>query len=77
MFRSLLEETVAEMKHQVALLRQREEKLSEQNRELQHTMLDLESKLEDMHDRNQTAIEVVMSIINLIFKIQNIHLQYI
>jgi hypothetical protein len=27
----------------------------EQNRELQHTMLDLESKLEEMHDRSQTA----------------------
>ena len=58
-YRTLLDQTVAELKHQVSLLRTRESKVMEQNRELQHTMLDLESKLEDMHDRSQTAIEMV------------------
>ncbi|KAK3104747.1 hypothetical protein FSP39_009250 [Pinctada imbricata] len=56
--RTLLDQTVAELKHQVSLLKTRETKLMEQNRELQHTMLDMESKLEDMHDRSQTAMEM-------------------
>lgn len=38
----------------------------EQNRELQHTMLDLESKLEEMHDRSQTAIEMVGITMNFV-----------
>lgn len=54
-----MDQTVTELKHQVSLLRTRETKVMEQNRELQHTMLDLEAKLEEMHDRSQTAIEMV------------------
>ena len=34
----------------------------EQNRELQHTILDLESKLEEVQDRSQTAFEMVRSL---------------
>jgi regulator of replication initiation timing len=64
--RTLLDQTVAELKHQVSLLRTRESKVMEQNRELQHTMLDLESKLEEMHDRSQTAIEMVGITINFV-----------
>lgn len=63
--RTLLDQTVSELKHQVSLLKQRESKVSEQNRELQHTILDLESKMEDMADRSQTAMEMVS--IHLIF----------
>ena len=43
-------------------MRQREAKVLEQNRELQHTILDLESKLEEVQDRSQTAFEMVRSL---------------
>lgn len=50
---------MAELKHQVSLLKSRESKVMDQNRELQHTMIDMETKLDDMHERNQTALEMV------------------
>ncbi|XP_062611225.1 girdin-like isoform X3 [Saccostrea cucullata] len=56
--RTLLDQTVAELKHQVSLLKSRESKVMDQNRELQHTMIDMETKLDDMHERNQTALDM-------------------
>ncbi|XP_056008813.1 myosin-2 heavy chain-like isoform X5 [Ostrea edulis] len=56
--RTLLDQTMAELKHQVSLLKSRESKVMDQNRELQHTMIDMETKLDDMHERNQTALEM-------------------
>ena len=50
--RTLLDQTVAELKHQVSLLKQRENKVSTENKELQHTILDLETRLSDIQDRN-------------------------
>lgn len=43
-------------------MRQREAKVLEHNRELQHTILDLETKLEEVQDRSQTAFEMVRSL---------------
>lgn len=60
--RSLLDQTVKELQQQVSMMRQRESKVLEQNRELQHTILDLESKLEEVQDRSQTAFEMVRSL---------------
>jgi len=57
--RNLLDQTVRELQQQVTMMRQRENKVMEQNRELQHNILDLESKLEEVQDRNQTAFEMV------------------
>ena len=57
--RNLLDQTVRELQQQVTMMRQRENKVLEQNRELQHNILDLESKLEEVQDRNQTAFEMV------------------
>lgn len=57
--RTLLDQTVSELKHQVSLLKSRESKVIDQNRELQHTMIDMETKLEDMQERNQTALDMV------------------
>lgn len=48
------------------MMRQRESKVLEHNRELQHTILDLESKLEEVQDRNQTAFEMVSSVCNCV-----------
>ena len=48
--RTLLDQTVAELKHQVALLKQRESKVTTENKELQHTILDLESRLNELKD---------------------------
>nr|XP_022337051.1 trichohyalin-like isoform X2 [Crassostrea virginica] len=56
--RTLLDQTVSELKHQVSLLKSRESKVIDQNRELQHTMIDMETKLEDMQERNQTALDM-------------------
>ncbi|XP_053379468.1 myosin-11-like isoform X3 [Mercenaria mercenaria] len=56
--RNLLDQTVRELQQQVSMMRQRESKVLEQNRELQHTILDLESKLEEVQDRSQTAFEM-------------------
>ena len=61
-FRSLLDQTVKELQQQVSMMRQREAKVLEQNRELQHTILDLEQKLEEVQDRSQTAFEMVRSL---------------
>lgn len=57
--RTLLDQTVSELKHQVSLLKSRESKVIDQNRELQHTMIDMETKLDDMQERNQTALDMV------------------
>lgn len=57
--RTLLDQTVTELKHQVSLLRQREGRVLEQNRDLQHTMLDLESKLETISDRTPSSLDMV------------------
>lgn len=56
--RTLLDQTVSELKHQVSLLKSRESKVIDQNRELQHTMIDMETKLDDMQERNQTALDM-------------------
>ncbi|GFO21962.1 transporter [Plakobranchus ocellatus] len=48
--RTLLDQTVAELKHQVALLKQRESKVTTENKDLQHTILDLESRLNELKD---------------------------
>ncbi|XP_046579547.1 myosin-11-like isoform X4 [Haliotis rubra] len=56
--RTLLDQTVAELKHQVAILKQREAKLVEENRSLQHNMLDLEAQLDELQDRSDTAYEM-------------------
>ncbi|RUS85459.1 hypothetical protein EGW08_006792 [Elysia chlorotica] len=48
--RTLLDQTVAELKHQVSLLKQRESKVTTENKELQHTILDLESRLNELKD---------------------------
>ncbi|XP_046334472.2 trichohyalin-like isoform X2 [Haliotis rufescens] len=56
--RTLLDQTVAELKHQVAILKQRETKLVEENRSLQHSMIDLESQVEELQDRSDTAYDM-------------------
>ncbi|XP_052821031.1 myosin heavy chain, non-muscle-like isoform X6 [Mya arenaria] len=56
--RNLLDQTVTELQQQVSMMRQRESKVLEQNRELQHTILDMENKLDEVQDRNQTAFEM-------------------
>lgn len=63
-FRTLLEQTVAELKHQVSLLKQRENKAASENKELQHTIIDLQSRLSCLQDNSGTAFQTVMSIYN-------------
>ncbi|XP_035826356.1 trichohyalin [Aplysia californica] len=53
--RTLLDQTVAELKHQVALLKQREAKVSSENKELQHTILDLEGRLNQLQDTSSAV----------------------
>ena len=61
--RTLLDQTVAELKHQVALLKQREAKVSSENKELQHTILDLEARLNTLQDKahsiNQNTVNSI------------------
>lgn len=51
---------MAELKHQVSLLKQRENKVSTENKELQHTILDLENRLSDIQDRNDNFSSYAM-----------------
>ncbi|XP_025082081.1 trichohyalin-like isoform X2 [Pomacea canaliculata] len=55
--RTLLEQTVAELKHQVSLLKQRENKAASENKELQHTIIDLQSRLSCLQDNSGTAFQ--------------------
>ncbi|KAL8587363.1 hypothetical protein ACOMHN_045610 [Nucella lapillus] len=52
--RTLLDQTVAELKHQVSLLKQRESKVTTDNRDLQRTILDMESRLNAIQDYHGT-----------------------
>ncbi|XP_041378597.1 myosin-2 heavy chain-like isoform X2 [Gigantopelta aegis] len=56
--RTLLDQTVAELKHQVSLLKHRESKLADENQSLQHTILDLESRLNDLEDQKDQAYDM-------------------
>ncbi|BFZ23926.1 hypothetical protein BsWGS_26965 [Bradybaena similaris] len=56
--RSILDQTVAELKHQVALLKQSESAVRTENKELQHTILDLESHLNVLQDKSDRNLNV-------------------
>lgn len=48
-----------ELKQQISILKQRESKVLEHNRELQHMMIDMERKVSDMRERANAASEQV------------------
>ncbi|CAG5126596.1 unnamed protein product, partial [Candidula unifasciata] len=56
--RSILDQTTAELKHQVALLKQSESSLRTENKELQHTILDLESHLNILQDKSDIDVKM-------------------
>ncbi|XP_050412263.2 myosin-11 [Patella vulgata] len=56
--RTLSDQNVAELRHQVTLLKQRESKLSAENRELQHTILDLESRITYLQDEKENDYDM-------------------
>ncbi|ESO99460.1 hypothetical protein LOTGIDRAFT_231081 [Lottia gigantea] len=59
--RTLLDQTVIELKHQVSVLKQHENKVSSENRKLQHSILDLESQLQRLQDEKDFQPNNTMS----------------
>ncbi|CAL1535536.1 unnamed protein product [Lymnaea stagnalis] len=59
--RTLLDQTVADLKHEVAILKQREAKVHSENKELQHTIIELESRLNHLREFPQKDVDSAVS----------------